>query len=273
MDRYVVIGNPIGHSKSPSIHQCFAKQTGQAMEYATLLAPLDGFATTAKAFFEEGRGANVTVPFKEEAWRLCDELTPRAQRAGAVNSLTRLEDGRLQGDNTDGEGLVRDLLDNCGITLAGARILLLGAGGAARGVIEPLLAQRPHALVLANRTLEKAQALVSVFSSMGPITALPFDALAEPVDLIINATAASLAGELPPVPAGVITPGHTVCYDMMYGGSATPFATWAIERGAAKALDGLGMLVEQAAVAFQHWRGIEVDTSPVLNALRQAALR
>jgi shikimate dehydrogenase len=269
VDQYVVFGNPIGHSKSPYIHRMFAQQTGQAMEYGTLLAPVDGFTAAARAFFQQGRGANVTVPFKEEAWRLCDELTPRARRAGAVNMLSRLESGGVQGDNTDGEGLVRDLLHNCGVTLAGARILLLGAGGAARGVIEPLLEQRPQALIIANRTLEKAQALAEVFSPLGPVTALPFDALEAPVDIIINATAASLAGESLSLPACVISSSHTVCYDMMYGNAPTPFGAWAVEQGAAKALDGLGMLVEQAAAAFRYWRGVEVDTSPVLRALRQ----
>ncbi|WP_263263596.1 shikimate dehydrogenase [Pseudomonas sp. RIT-PI-S] len=269
MDRYVVFGNPVGHSKSPYIHGRFAEQTGQVMDYATLLTPLDGFTATAKAFFEQGLGGNVTVPFKEEAWRLCDELTPRAQRAGAVNMLSRLGDGRLRGDNTDGEGLVRDLLSNCGVILQGARVLLLGAGGAARGVIEPLLEQRPEALVIANRTLEKAEALAALFADIGPVSAAPFEALQGPVDLIINATAASLAGEVPPLPKGVIKPGHTVCYDMMYGDSPTPFNAWAQQLGAAKALDGLGMLVEQAAVAFRYWRGVEVNTTPVLAALRQ----
>jgi shikimate dehydrogenase len=271
MDRYVVFGNPVGHSKSPSIHRRFAEQTGQVMEYTTLLAPLDGFSAAAKAFFQYGRGCNVTVPFKEEAWRLCDELTPRAQRAGAVNMLSRLEDGRLRGDNTDGEGLVRDLTNNCGLCLEGARILLLGAGGAARGVIEPLLEQRPQSLVIANRTLERAETLVDLFSALGPVQALPFEALDGPVDLIVNATAASLAGELPPLPPGLITPGHTQCYDMMYGSAPTPFSAWAIEQGAAKALDGLGMLIEQAAVAFRYWRGVDVNTAPVLAALRQAS--
>jgi shikimate dehydrogenase len=270
MDRYVVFGNPVGHSKSPYIHGRFAEQTGQVMEYSTQLAPLDGFSAAAKAFFQDGQGANVTVPFKEEAWRLCDELTPRAQRAGAVNMLSRLSDGRLRGDNTDGEGLVRDLLNNCGVRLEGARILLLGAGGAARGVIEPLLEQRPQSLIIANRTLDKAENLVALFRGLGPVAALPFEAVQGPMDLIINATAASLAGEVPPLPKGVIEPGHTVCYDMMYGSALTPFSAWAVELGAAQALDGLGMLVEQAAVAFRHWRGVEVSTTPVLQALRQA---
>jgi len=269
MDRYVVFGNPVAHSKSPYIHNCFAEQTGQVMEYTTLLAPLEAFSATAKAFFEGGRGANVTVPFKEEAWRLCDVLTPRAERAGAVNMLSRLDDGSLRGDNTDGEGLVRDLLENCGVALEGARILLLGAGGAARGVIEPLLEQRPGSLVIANRTLDKAQGLAELFGALGPIRAAAFEAIDGPVDIIINATAASLAGEVPPLPASVVKPGHTVCYDMMYGGTATSFSAWALELGAARALDGLGMLVEQAAVAFRYWRGVEVSTAPVLASLRR----
>lgn len=271
MDRYVVFGNPIGHSKSPYIHSCFAEQTAQLMEYRPLLAPLDAFSATARVFFEQGLGGNVTVPFKEEAWRLCDIRTPRAERAGAVNMLSRLEDGRLQGDNTDGEGLVRDLLHNCGIPLKGARIVLLGAGGAARGVIEPLLEQHPASLVIANRTLEKAQALVELFGSLGPVSACSFQALQGPVDLIINATAASLAGELPPLSAGLVSPGHTACYDMMYSTSLTPFNAWALENGASQAIDGLGMLVEQAAVAFRKWRGVDVSTAPVLQALREGS--
>jgi shikimate dehydrogenase len=272
MDRYVVFGNPIGHSKSPYIHACFAEQTAQVMEYAPLLTPLEAFDATARAFFEQGRGGNVTVPFKEDAWRLCDVRTPRAERAGAVNMLSRLDDGRLCGDNTDGEGLVRDLLHNCGLLLEGARIVLLGAGGAARGVIEPLLEQRPASLVIANRTVEKAEALAALFSALGPVSACTFHALQGPVDLIINATAASLAGELPPLPAGLIKPGHTACYDMMYSPSLTPFNAWARDQGAASAVDGLGMLVEQAAVAFRYWRGVEVATAPVLQALREGSV-
>jgi shikimate dehydrogenase len=267
MDKYVVFGNPIGHSKSPFIHKWFAERTGQSMEYSPSLVPLDGFPDAARAFFTEGLGANVTVPFKEQAWQLCDLLTPRAERAGAVNMLSRLEDGRLRGDNTDGEGLVRDLLNN-GVRLEGARILLLGAGGAARGVIEPLLEQRPAQLVVANRTLEKAQALAEAFADLGPIDALPFDGLDSPMDLVINATAASLAGEVPPLPGAVILAGRTVCYDMMYSAAQTPFNAWAQAQGASRTLDGLGMLVEQAAVAFRYWRGVDVATGPLLAALR-----
>ncbi|MBD1552905.1 shikimate dehydrogenase [Pseudomonas typographi] len=273
MDRYVVFGNPIGHSKSPTIHRLFAEQAGQQLEYRTQVAPLGGFGECAREFFQAGGlGANVTVPFKEDAYRFCDELTLRAQRAGAVNMLSRQGDGGVRGDNTDGEGLVRDLTANAGLPLAGKRILLLGAGGAARGVLEPLLEEAPAQVVLANRTLEKAQRLVEAFAELGPLRASAFAELAGPFDVIINATAASLAGEIPPVAASLIEPGRTACYDMMYGKAPTPFCHWATEHGAVKALDGLGMLVEQAAVAFRYWRGVEVDTAPVLANLRQQLL-
>ncbi|MNF31921.1 Shikimate dehydrogenase [compost metagenome] len=269
MDRYVVFGNPIGHSKSPLIHRLFAEQTAQQLEYSALLAPLDDFTAFARAFFQLGRGANVTVPFKEEAYRLADSLTPRAQRAGAVNTLSKLADGSVQGDNTDGAGLVRDLTVNAQVSLAGKRILLLGAGGAARGVLEPLLAEEPSSLVIANRTVEKAELLAELFSDLGPVSASGFTWLAEPVDLIINATSASLAGDLPPIKASLIQAGHTVCYDMMYGKELTPFCAWASELGAARVLDGLGMLAEQAAEAFFIWRGVRPDTAPVLAELRR----
>ena len=273
MDQYVVFGNPIGHSKSPLIHRLFADQTGQQLEYDTLLAPLDDFTSCALGFFKQGLGANVTVPFKEEAFRLVDSLTPRAQRAGAVNTLSKLADGSLQGDNTDGAGLVRDLTVNAGVELAGKRILLLGAGGAVRGVLEPLLAHNPASLVVANRTVEKAEQLAREFADLGPVAASGFSWLKEPVDLIINATSASLAGELPPIDPSLIEPGHTVCYDMMYGKEPTPFCQWASEHGAAKVLDGLGMLVEQAAEAFFIWRGVRPDSAPVLAELRRQLAR
>ncbi|MHA6198146.1 shikimate dehydrogenase [Pseudomonas wadenswilerensis] len=273
MDQYVVFGNPIGHSKSPLIHRLFAAQTGEELEYDTLLAPLDDFSACAQGFFKQGLGANVTVPFKEEAFRLVDSLTPRAQRAGAVNTLTRLDGGRLQGDNTDGAGLVRDLTVNAGVELAGKRILLLGAGGAVRGVLEPLLAHNPASLVIANRTVEKAEQLAREFADLGPVAASGFNWLKEPVDLIINATSASLAGELPPIDPSLIIPGQTVCYDMMYGKEPTPFCVWATEHGAGKVLDGLGMLAEQAAEAFFIWRGVRPDTAPVLDELRRQLAR
>ncbi|MNJ07280.1 Shikimate dehydrogenase [compost metagenome] len=273
MDQYVVFGNPIGHSKSPLIHRLFADQTGQQLEYNTLLAPLDDFTACALGFFKQGLGANVTVPFKEEAYRLVDSLTPRAKRAGAVNTLRKLADGSLQGDNTDGAGLVRDLTVNAAVQLAGKRILLLGAGGAVRGVLEPLLAHNPASLVIANRTVEKAEQLAREFADLGPVAASGFSWLQEPVDLIINATSASLAGELPPISAHLIEPGVTVCYDMMYGKEPTPFCQWASAHKAAKVLDGLGMLAEQAAEAFFIWRGVRPETGPVLDELRRQLAR
>ena len=268
-DRYCVFGNPIGHSKSPLIHGLFAEQTGQPLTYEAVLAPLDDFTGCARQFFAKGKGGNVTVPFKEQAYQLADSLSARAQRAGAVNTLKKLDDGSLLGDNTDGAGLVRDLTRNAGLDLAGKRILLLGAGGAARGVIEPLLAEKPAALVVANRTVEKAEALAQLFAGLGPVSASGFDWLEEPVDLIINGTSASLAGDLPPISPSLIKPGHTVCYDMMYGKEMTAFNRWAAEHGAARTLDGLGMLVEQAAEAFLLWRGVLPDSAPVLAELRR----
>ncbi|WP_137817586.1 shikimate dehydrogenase [Pseudomonas sp. 2FG] len=269
MDRYGVFGNPIGHSKSPLIQRLFAAQTGQQLTYEALLAPLDDFTGFARAFFQTGEGANVTVPFKEQAYRLADSLSARAQRAGAVNTLKKLADGSLLGDNTDGAGLVRDLTVNAGFALAGKRILLLGAGGAVRGVLAPFLAERPAALVIANRTVEKAEALAQQFADLGPLCASGFDWLEEPLDLIVNGTSASLAGELPPISASLIRPGHTLCYDMMYGKEPTAFCRWAAEHGAPRALDGLGMLVEQAAEAFFLWRGVRPATAPVLAELRR----
>jgi shikimate dehydrogenase len=269
MDRYGVFGNPIGHSKSPLIHRLFAAQTGQQLAYETLLAPLDDFEGYARAFFAEGRGANVTVPFKEQACALADSLTERARRAGAVNTLKKLEDGSLLGDNTDGAGLVRDLTVNAGIDLRGKRILLLGAGGAVRGILEPFLAQQPQTLVIANRTVDKAEQLARQFADLGPVVASGFDWIDAPVDLIINGTSASLAGELPPIAASLIQPGHTCCYDMMYSAGPTAFNRWAAEQGAARTLDGLGMLVEQAVEAFHLWRGVRPDSVPVLAELRR----
>ncbi|EWC42356.1 shikimate dehydrogenase [Stutzerimonas stutzeri] len=267
MDRYGVFGNPIGHSKSPQIHTLFAAQTGQALSYEALLAPLDDFPAFARAFLRDGLGANVTVPFKEQAYRMADQLTERARRAGAVNTLKRLEDGLLLGDNTDGAGLVSDLL-NAGVTLAGQRILLLGAGGAVRGVLEPLLAQQPAALIIANRTPSKAVQLAQAFAELGPLSASALADLADPVDLIINGTSASLGGELPPLADSLIQPDHTFCYDMMYGARPTAFCQWAAALGATTR-DGLGMLVEQAAEAFELWRGVRPDTAPVLAELRR----
>jgi shikimate dehydrogenase len=265
-DRYAVFGHPIAHSKSPLIHAAFARQTGQDMRYEAILAPLDGFAASVASFVATGgRGANVTVPFKEQAYRLASRLSPRAQRAGAVNTLM-FDDGIL-GDNTDGAGLVADLSRNLHCALAGRRILLLGAGGAARGVIEPLLEQKPAALVIANRTVSRAQELAELFGH--GVRACGFDAAETktPFDVVINATAASLAGELPPLSPQTFTT-HTLAYDMMYGRD-TPFLDFARSHGASTA-DGLGMLVEQAAEAFYVWRGVRPDTAPVIASLRAA---
>lgn len=262
-DRYAVFGHPIAHSKSPQIHTAFARQTGQDMTYEAILAPLDGFADSVAAFIAAGgRGANVTVPFKEEAFRLASRLSPRAQRAGAVNTLGFDADGML-GDNTDGAGLVADLTRNLHCTIAGKRVLLLGAGGAARGVIEPLLDQQPAALVIANRTVSRAEELAELFGR--GVRACGFDAADTPFDLVINATAASLAGDLPPLSPRAFTP-DTLAYDMMYGRD-TPFLDFARTHGARTA-DGLGMLVEQAAEAFCLWRGVRPDTAPVIASLR-----
>lgn len=269
MDRYVVFGNPIGHSKSPLIHRLFAEQTAQQLDYSTSLAPLDDFSDFAREFFLEGRGANVTVPFKEEAYRLADSLTAQAQRAGAVNTLSKLADGTLLGDNTDGAGLVRDLTVNASFSLKGKRILLLGAGGAVRGALEPLLAEQPASVIIANRTVEKAELLAQLFADLGPVSASGFDWLQEPVDLIINATSASLSGDVPPIAGSLIEPGRTLCYDMMYSKEPTSFCRWATEHGARVSMDGLGMLAEQAAEAFFLWRGVRPDTAPVLAELRR----
>lgn len=266
-DRYAVAGNPVAHSQSPLIHAEFARQTEQDMAYEKLLAPLDGFAGTVDAFRQAGgRGLNVTVPFKEEAFRYASHKTARAEAAGAVNTL-KFDDEQILGDNTDGAGLVRDLTANLKQSPAGKRILLMGAGGAARGVIGPLLAEQPNSLMLANRTPEKALQLARLFG--GQIGAEPYEALAgQSFDLVINATSASLKGELPPLPDGLFAPG-ALAYDMMYG-AKTPFMVWAEQHGAAQVSGGLGMLVEQAAESFFLWRGVRPDTAPAIQMLRGA---
>lgn len=268
MKYYGVFGNPIAHSKSPLIHRLFAEQTGQKISYQPLLAPVDGFATAVAEFFNTGSGANVTVPFKEQAFALADQLSPRAQRAKAVNTLKKLADGRLLGDNTDGAGLVNDLLNNH-VPMANKNILILGAGGAVRGILEPLLAQNPTEVCIVNRTVEKAEQLAKEFADLGPMTACGYDWIDAPVDIIINGTSASLSGDLPPLADTLVKAGDTVCYDMMYGKQTTVFNQWAQQQGAARTLDGLGMLVEQAAEAFYLWTGIRPDSAAVLNQLRR----
>lgn len=271
-DRYAVIGNPIAHSKSPQIHAAFASETGQAIEYGRILAEVDSFVAVVREFFGTGgRGLNVTVPFKEAACVLADVLSARAELAGAVNTLIPMAGGRLQGDTTDGVGLVRDLVVNQGFQIEGARILLLGAGGAARGVLIPLLEGRPQRLVIANRTLPKAEELALRVCAIGPVDARGFDALGDQrFDLIINATAAGLAGEVPRIPSACLGPNAWV-YDMLYADSETAFCRWGRAQGAARALDGLGMLVEQAAESFWIWRGVRPTTAPVIAALRANA--
>lgn len=267
---YAVFGNPIAHSRSPRIHTAFATQTGQDLRYEARLAPLDGFADAVQQFMAEGgQGANVTVPFKEEAFRLCDSLSSRARLAGAVNTLS-LENGRIRGDNTDGAGLVRDIESNLGFALAGRRILLLGAGGAARGAILPLLERQPASLTVANRSPAKAEALITEFAAESPLPlqGSSFAGLdGQSFDLIINATSASLGGEALPLPNGLYAPG-ALAYDMMYGKGETPFLAQARTSGATRLSDGLGMLVEQAAEAFLIWRGIRPETGPLLAELR-----
>lgn len=268
-DRYAVIGNPIEHSKSPAIHAAFAQQTGQDIEYSRMLGDLEEFESDVRDFFAEGgRGLNVTVPFKERAFQLADELSDRARSAGAVNTLIPLDDGRIRGDNTDGVGLVTDLGCNHRFDFAGARILLLGAGGASRGVLRPLLAEAPSELVIANRTASKAEALAADMVLLGPVSGCGLDALGgRRFDLIVNGTAAGLDDEVPPIPGDCLAPGGWT-YDMMYASEPTAFVRWGLAHGAAKALDGLGMLVEQAAESFFLWRGVRPDTEAVITAMR-----
>lgn len=271
-DRYAVLGNPIGHSKSPRIHALFAAQTGQDMDYEALLAPIDGFAATVAEFVAAGgRGANVTVPFKEEAFRLASRRSLRAEAAGAVNTLS-FSNSEIVGDNTDGAGLVQDLKANLGCELAGKRILLLGAGGAARGAILPLLEEKPARFVIANRTAGKATGLAGEFTGEAAKRGLippqggGFDDLAgESFDLVINATSTGLSNTALSLPATVFAPG-ALAYDMVYG-RETPFMAQARSTGCSVA-DGLGMLVEQAAEAFFLWRGLRPHTAPVMAALR-----
>ena len=267
-DRYAVIGHPVAHSRSPFIHARFAAQTRQALEYGTIDATPEEFAAAVRRFFAEGgKGLNVTVPHKEAALRVASELTPRAQRAQAVNTLAQSKGGGLLGDNTDGAGLARDLLNNQRVTIAGRRLLLLGAGGAARGVVAPLLGLRPSEFTIVNRNVQRAVELAAIFADLGPLHASGYEALGnEPFDIVINATAASLAGELPPLPPGIVD-ARSICYDLAYARQDTPFVRWAHARGVARALMGLGMLVEQAAESFYLWRGVRPDTTSVLGAL------
>jgi shikimate dehydrogenase len=267
-DRYAVIGNPIAHSKSPLIHSAFAEQSAQDMAYAAMLAPPDGFAAAVEAFRADGgKGMNITVPFKQDAWKLATRLTERAGAAHAVNTF-KFDDGVILGDNTDGAGLVRDVVHNLDFPIAAKRVLLMGAGGAARGVLLPLLAQAPAEIVIANRTVSRALELQEQFAVYGRVSVRDYADLAgQQYDLVINATSSSLNNELPPLVTGIFAP-DSLAYDMMYGKGLTAFLSFAEQQRAGRLADGLGMLVEQAAESFYLWRGVRPTTQPVIARLR-----
>jgi shikimate dehydrogenase len=275
-DRYAVFGSPIKHSKSPRIHQLFAEQTQQALEYTAQEVIEERFKMSVATFFKEGgKGLNCTLPLKEMAWAYADSTTERADTSKAVNTLALQRDGSIMGDNTDGCGLIADLMVNNHISLKNLRILILGAGGACRGIIAPILEQSPHHLILANRTPQKARDLAVEFCITGDTEGCGFaDLNGQQFDLIINATSASLADDMPPLPEDILAK-EGICYDLAYGNRPTTFVRWGVERKASKSLDGLGMLVEQAAEAFYIWRKIKPETKPVietLNAARRFAL-
>jgi shikimate dehydrogenase len=268
IDRYGVMGYPVSHSRSPVIHRLFALQTGQDMQYELLQVSPEKLETAIRQFQRTGgKGLNITLPHKTEVAKLVDRMSERASNAGAVNTIV-FRNGEMYGDNTDGFGLLRDLSVNLGIQLEGANILILGAGGATRGIVGPLLEMQPAGLRIANRTLGKAQALADHFESQGPVSACRFNVIpvSDSYDLIINATSADLQGDTPPYPDTAVSEG-TFCYDLSYGLNATPFSVWAREHGAAKSVMGWGMLVEQAAESFHLWRGIRPDTAPVLKQM------
>jgi len=267
-DRYALIGHPVGHSRSPLIHGLFARQTGQKLTYELIDAEPPSFATAVRGFGAAGgRGLNVTVPHKEAAFELADEVSEAASKAHAVNTLS-FNGTSLRGDNTDGVGFLRDVTINQRQPIAARTVLILGAGGAARGIVGPLLEAQPRELVLANRTLERAVQVIELFREHGPIKAIPFSGLDElaPFDIVINATSAGLKGNAPPFPGTLIGP-HTFCYDLVYSLNDTPFVAWARGHGAERALQGWGMLVEQAAESFLIWRGVRPDTAPILKQL------
>ena len=268
LDRYAVMGHPVAHSKSPMIHSLFAQQTGQALSYTAIDVEPAHFIQAVHEFFASGgAGLNITVPYKEDAWRLAEVCSEIAERAGAVNVVYKDEPGQLRGENTDGTGLVHDIIDNNGGLIKDKKVLILGAGGAVRGALAVLVKQQPERIVIANRTVTKAEMLAQLFSDDAEISASMYDDLAGPFDLIINGTSAGLQGQMPAVSSDVIGP-DTWCYDMMYSAGDTVFQRWAKRHNAARALDGLGMLVEQAAESFKLWRGIHPLTAPVLEKLR-----
>lgn len=266
--RYVLFGHPVGHSWSPFIHSLFARQLGDVIEYKLVdVAPADFRKRVIDFFVTRGHGANITVPHKRAAAELVNEMTPRAERAGAVNAIATRAGARLLGDNTDGVGLVIDLRVNLGVDIAGRRVLVLGAGGAVRGVLEPLLLEEPATVVIANRTPERARELAQDFADLGNVTGTGLEEMrAGPWDIVINGTSANLAGEVPELPDQFFA-ADTVCYDMAYGRGATPFMDWAAAHGAVRLHKGFGMLVEQAAESYLLWRGVRPATGPVLKAL------
>lgn len=270
-DKYAVFGNPIKHSKSPAIHGAFAAACGEAIVYRAVRVEPEGFSRAAGNFFQEGgSGLNITAPFKQDAFAFADQCSERAHRAGAVNTLAKMDDGSITGDNTDGIGLLRDMVANLGWVVQGQRVLILGAGGAVRGVLEPLLRERPNELLVVNRTALKAQQLAAEFSDLGALAGGGYDLIGDrQFDLIINATSAGLQGELPDLPASMLTE-RSCCYDMVYGAEPTAFMRWAAQNAAWAVADGLGMLVEQAAESFYLWRQIRPDTRPVINQIREA---
>ncbi len=269
IDRYGVMGYPVTHSRSPVIHRLFALQTGQQMQYELLQVTPEKLETAVRQFQRTGgKGLNITVPHKRAVLDLVDQVSERAATAGAVNTLA-FRGSEIFGDNTDGIGLLRDLNINLGVPLQGTNILILGAGGATRGIVGPLLEMQPRALRIANRTLDKAQIIAEHFERYGPVSACGFNMVpvSEPYDLVINATSAGLSGEAPPYPEAAIS-DKTFCYDLSYGLSPTPFSIWARDQGAAKSVMGWGMLVEQAAESFEIWRGVRPDTAPVLKQMQ-----
>lgn len=271
IDRYAVFGNPIKHSKSPQIHALFAEQTRQSLNYTAELAEPGQFDIAVKNFIaDNGKGLNITVPFKEDAWRLASQHSERARRAGAVNTLKLEPDGNLYGDTTDGVGLVHDLMQNHHVQLKDKTILIIGAGGAVRGVLEAILQQHPVSLLIANRTREKAVRLADDFSDLGNISGCGLDEIKDrSFDIVINGTSASLQGDLPAIP-GTVFSSQACSYDMMYAAQATVFMQWSKDNGAARVFDGLGMLVEQAAEAFYIWRGVKPETTSVIKQIRDS---
>lgn len=272
MKRFAVFGHPISHSRSPEIHARFAEQTRVSLEYRAIDVPIEDFSNRLSAFRETGGvGLNCTLPLKEVAFRACQSLSEAARLSGAANTLLWTQNNQLHGDNTDGTGLVRDLTENLGLLLENQSVLILGAGGATRGIIYPLLKAGVASLWIANRSEPRALDLLNQFEGHGPLKATGFDALeAHHFDLILNATSASLAGHLPPVPDGILSPGGN-CYDLAYGKDPTPFVLWGQKQGARLSADGIGMLVEQAAEAFFIWHGLRPDTAPVIKALSGGA--